>query len=774
VNCIYTTKKQNLLEKKLFIILHAFVNACDILSITKGSVVKMNASKIKKSVNNLGVIITIFLFLIASITLIINFTLNNVFIDKYFSKIENEGVISKTEQSRKIFQSKIKEIETLVEDNAIWDENYNKVQEKNIDETWFKENFTEWLPDIFGMNLVVIVNNRKKIIVQYGVNNNNDILNDNTLLQLLNKKKYSKETRVSGFKKYGENLYMIAALPIFKSNGEGDCQGILILGKQVSSTLVQKIKEESGSDVFITYDNKFISSEDTGKEVDENIAVINKNINNKVHKVNNSRIIGRLPITDIRDNNIGYINVIQHRDVFLSTQKLTKRNVVFAMFLSSIVILILGLKFKNIIVNPIKSLENQIKNMEHENLLMHTSVNANGPNEIINLSESFNHMIDSINQHKKENQELKIYANTDYLTSVYNHKYYYESINDKIVEGHKQISIMFCDIDKFKLINDAYGHKIGDFLLREIANIIKDKVKDAGMVFRYGGEEFVIIMCDYASEEALIQAEEIRKSIAKSQKLQKYADYFPITISIGIASYPNHALEGEGLIKKSDTAMYYSKQSGRNQCNIYNNNMDVFSKYSNKDINKELLMDSVLALAEAVDAKDEYTGEHSKMVSKYSILLAEKLGFTESEKNKLRIGSLLHDCGKIGIPDNIINKPEKLSDEEFAIIKNHTLLGNNIIKHITNDQEIVNSVRSHHERWDGRGYPDGISGNSIHLFARIVCIADVYHAMTSDRPYREALTKEKAIDEFKRGKGTQFDPMLVDVFVEIIEDSMQI
>ena len=122
------------------------------------------------------------------------------------------------------------------------------------------------------------------------------------------------------------------------------------------------------------------------------------------------------------------------------------------MLLSIIVILILGFRFKNIIINPIKSLENQIKKMEHENLLIHADVNANGPNEIINLTKSFNNMIDSINEHKKENEELKIYANTDYLTSVYNHKYYFESIKNKIAEGHKQISVMFCDIDKFKLV----------------------------------------------------------------------------------------------------------------------------------------------------------------------------------------------------------------------------------------------------------------------------------------------------------------------------------
>ena len=165
---------------------------------------------------------------------------------------------------------------------------------------------------------------------------------------------------------------------------------------------------------------------------------------------------------------------------------------------------------------------------------------------------------------------------------------------------------MFCDIDKFKLINDSYGHEVGNLILREIAKTMKGSVKDTWMVFRYGGEEFVVIMCDYTCEKTLIEAEKVRKSIVKNQELQKYADYFPITISIGIASYPNHALDSEGLIKKSDTAMYYSKQSGRNQCNIYNNNnMKVFLKDGTKEDDKELKMNSVLALAKAVDAKED-------------------------------------------------------------------------------------------------------------------------------------------------------------------------
>lgn len=754
--------------------LYFFINSCDTLSTAKGSVVKMNTSKIKKSMNNLGAIITILLFLIVIITLGLNSILNNTIISSNFSKIEKEYAILSANQSSKIVQSKIDELEGIVQEYAFWDENYNKVQEENIDATWYKQNFTEWLPDKKGIDLIVILNRDKKMIAQYGLNNINDILNDNKILQSLNENEYNEDSRVSGFKKYGGDIYMISECPIFKNTTEGNCQGVVIMGKKVSSLFVEEIKEEFGSDVFITYDNKFVSNEEISKDVNKNIAIINKNKNNPVYKVDNSKIIGSLPIADISGNNIGYMNVIKSRDTFLSIQKLLQRNSFAVMILSTMIILILGFRFKGIIVKPIKSLENQIKSMEKNNLLIHA--NVNGTNEVINLAESFNHMVDKIYEHKKENQELKVYANTDCLTSLYNHKYYFESIKNKLAEGNKQIAVMFCDIDKFKLTNDTYGHEVGDFLLREASKIIKDVVKDKGMVFRYGGEEFVVMMCDYTSEEAFIEAEKIRKSIAENQELQKYANYFPITISIGIASYPQHALDAEGLIEKSDTAMYYSKQSGRNQCNIYNENMNVFLKDGNddrtKDINKELLMESVLAIAEAVDAKDKYTGEHSKMVSKYAILLGEKLGLTESEKNKLRIGALLHDCGKIGVPDSIIRKPERLSDEEFTIIKSHTLLGYNIIKHMTNDEEIINCVRSHHERWDGRGYPDGLSGNSIKLVARIVCIADVYHAMTSDRPYRKALTKKDAIDEFISGKGTQFDPKLVNAFVEIIKDGI--
>lgn len=729
----------------------------------------MKINKIKMTLNNIGTILTFFLILTVVFALMLNLILNKIIISKYFSEIENREAVLKTKQYSNILQSKTDELYATVQDTAIWDDLYNKIQDNTLDETWFKENITSWIPDKFGVDLIIIANRDKKIIEQFGLDGNYDILKENKIQQSFDIDTYSEGAGFSGLIKYNGEIYIIGVCPVFKSNSGGISHGIVIMGRRISTKLIKKIDEEFGDDIFITYDDKIISNDGINKEVNENIITMNKNKNSSVYKFNDSKTVVNLKMNDISGKYIGNISVIQDDSIYLSTQKLIRKNGLMVMIFSVIIIMILGFKFKNVIIIPIKNLQKQIHKIKSDETLNYVSVS--GPVEIKNLASSFNHMIDRIVAHKKENEELKISANMDYLTQAYNHKCYFESISKNISEGHKQIAILFCDIDNFKLVNDTYGHGIGDLVLKEIARIIKKEVREKDMVFRYGGEEFVVMMCDFNSEGSFSIAENIRKKIAKSNILQEYEIFFPITISIGIASYPKDGMEAEDLIRKADSAMYYSKQNGKNQSKIYNNDINVFSENGNINAKKELLMDSVLALAEAVDSKDEYTGKHSKMVSKYSNLLADKLGFTENQKNKLSIGALLHDCGKIGIPDNIINKAEKLSYDEYKIIKNHTMLGYNIIKHITDDEEIISCVRNHHERWDGKGYPDGLCGDLINIFSRIVCIADVYHAMTSDRSYRKALTNEEAIIQFKKGKGTQFDPKLVDLFIDIIREN---
>ena len=328
-------------------------------------------------------------------------------------------------------------------------------------------------------------------------------------------------------------------------------------------------------------------------------------------------------------------------------------------------------------------LKNEISRMRDINSPIH--METKGSNEFIDFSnsliKSLNQMNDSVCRYKKENKNLRLISNTDGLTSLYNHRYFYECFNEKVRSGRRPITVLFCDIDKFKLINDIHGHTTGDMILKEVGNIIKKSVKGNGLIFRYGGEEFVVMMDNYPTKESFSIAETIRINIIKSKKIQKHCGDLPVSISIGLASYPDDSIDAKDLIEKADKAMYFAKQNGRNQCCIYKEEIEQIMLQNSTEFTKqEILIDSALAIGAAIDAKDMYTGKHSELVTRYSLLLAEKLQLSVKDKYALRIGALLHDCGKIGIPDNIIHKPTRLTYEEFNIIKNHTILGNNIAK----------------------------------------------------------------------------------------------
>lgn len=356
----------------------------------------------------------------------------------------------------------------------------------------------------------------------------------------------------------------------------------------------------------------------------------------------------------------------------------------------------------------------------------------------------------------------------DELTGLFNHRYFYEYFQEA-AEKSEGLTLLFCDLDYFKNINDNHGHIVGDSVLQETAHIIKESVRGRGTAFRYGGEEFAVILTDCHTEKACRIAEEIKINVYNSSVLQQHATHFPITVSIGMASYPENAVNGQELVKKADMAMYWAKQKGRNQISVYTPEIEGIFEYGYvRSIKQKMLLNSVFSLASALDAKDKYTSRHSEYVTKYALQIADAVQMSQEDKFRLRIGAMLHDCGKIGVPDEIINKPGCLTDDNCSAIHSHTLLGYNIIKHITDDADIIACVLNHHERWDGLGYPNNLSDNEIPFFARIIAIADAYHAMTSDRTYRKALPEDEAIRELKRCSGKHFDPLLVDKFIEIL------
>jgi diguanylate cyclase (GGDEF)-like protein/putative nucleotidyltransferase with HDIG domain len=363
--------------------------------------------------------------------------------------------------------------------------------------------------------------------------------------------------------------------------------------------------------------------------------------------------------------------------------------------------------------------------------------------------------------------EAKQKANIDELTGLFNLRYFHQRLNEEIARCLRFgdiFTLLFLDLDLFKSYNDIYGHLEGDKILQQVAKIISSSVRSIDIRFRYGGDEFAVILPQTPFDGTRNVAERILREI--ETKLDTKG--VPLTCSIGIASWPTNGLMQEELVRAADAALYYAKRTGRNRVCLASE--VALSKAVAIQVgaeNKKAILHTIYALAATVDAKDHYTYGHSQKVSKYATAIAEALGYPKDRIDTIRTAGLLHDIGKIGVSDDILRKLEPLSPEEWQPIYAHPDLGVSILKHVEGLHACLAGVKYHHERYDGSGYPEGLKGEDIPLDGRILAVCDAYDALTSERPYHKKFTRERALEELKRCAGTQFDPRIVRVFVRI-------
>ncbi|HWQ77631.1 MAG TPA: HD domain-containing phosphohydrolase [Anaerovoracaceae bacterium] len=396
---------------------------------------------------------------------------------------------------------------------------------------------------------------------------------------------------------------------------------------------------------------------------------------------------------------------------------------------------------------------------------------------------SFLASVDSIGSIAVKNSKLyeKVYyeARTDELTGLLNRKYFYETIQEEY-QKHKNhsLALVILNIDDFKLYNQLYGNKEGDIALQRVAQIIRATVGSNGYVARYGGKEFAVILPMYDILSAKTLAENIRKQILNMNKRARDYTLKVLTVSGGICAIPYSASTVKQLIDNADMAVYHAKRKGKNIILTYSvekkelgmqaegakqeNRADIYAEYA----------PTIYALTAAIDAKDHYTFNHSKRVAYYATKLAYAYGMEEDFVRIIKEAALLHDIGKIGIPEQILNKEGKLTTEEFETIKNHVENSIGIIRHLPSLDYVIPAIIGHHERYDGRGYPRRIAKEDIPISARMLCIADSFDAMTSQRVYRPALPVDQALQILEEEAGRQFDPVLVPIFVHMVKNGL--
>ncbi len=390
-------------------------------------------------------------------------------------------------------------------------------------------------------------------------------------------------------------------------------------------------------------------------------------------------------------------------------------------------------------------------------------------------------------------------TDTDSLTGLSTHKKLQEDLASEIAhctDEEKNLAFCIFDIANISEINNELGHAKGDLVIKEVAKKIKKNVRNTDILGRYGGDEIAIIMSDTSIEEAKYVCEFLLYNLSCTM----FDDLGQLKFSCGISMFPHSTIKQEKLTILAEQALYIakSKRSSSGQSEIVTTNdynfwddealkcfahiltkkhasiginiedelIDQF--HSEKITSNDHMLDVVSSLAAAIDAKDTYTKGHSASVSRYSEALARAINLPSDDVERIKLGALLHDVGKIGIPEQILRKPTALSDDEWSIMKQHPSIGaDKVLKPNKSLHDLIPIVKYHHEHIDGSGYPYGLKGDEIPLSARIVAIADAYHALISDRPYRKGLSVKKACEILKMGAGVQWDKKLVRQFIII-------
>ncbi len=376
-------------------------------------------------------------------------------------------------------------------------------------------------------------------------------------------------------------------------------------------------------------------------------------------------------------------------------------------------------------------------------------------------------------------EQLRREAQRDALTGLCGHCHFHEyaavEIERARFSGHP-LSLLMVDLDNFRNVNEWLSYRVGDDVLREFARLLLSHTPHPEGVARYGGNQFALLVPGTGPAAAQTLAEDLRERI-RTHRFQAIQAADPtlslvLTASIGIATFPLDAPDVSGLVAAADRALLEAQRRGGDQVQAYPQaaapaHESRWYSLLRKKVpgrSSEVLISTIRTLLAALEAKDSYTNSHSQAVALWSERIARCLDLPDEQVATVALGGLLHDIGKIGIPDAVLSKNGPLTPQEYVQIQEHPALGRAILENVAVAEDVVEIVLHHQERFDGKGYPGKLAGTAIPLGARIVAVADAFHSMTSRRPYRIARSAEAALGEIRHWAGIMFDPDVVHAF----------
>ncbi|MHC4354251.1 MAG: diguanylate cyclase [Planctomycetota bacterium] len=376
-------------------------------------------------------------------------------------------------------------------------------------------------------------------------------------------------------------------------------------------------------------------------------------------------------------------------------------------------------------------------------------------------------------------------SQTDALTGIGSRRFLEDKLETECSRSKRYkcpFSVAIIDLDNFKTINDVLGHATGDEALKKLAACMKNEKRATDVLARYGGDEFVILMPETKADDAVTLLERIR---SKVQQIH-IAENISMTISCGIArSLPDQDDSFGEVIRRADLALYEAKSAGRNRVEVWDKSMSKALSAGDIEIEKikqlkrriagmsqqaeKTFIQSIWGLVQALEAKDPYAKKHSENVMLYAIAIADAMNIGPKHLEIIRRAAMIHDIGRIGIPDAVLFKPSRLTPHERNIVEQHPLIAVRILDKMSFLEQEISVVRAHHEKWNGRGYPDGVAGTAIPLGARILAVADAFDALTSSRSYHKSRTPAEAVKILVDSSGYDFDPQIVKTMVSWFE-----